>query len=336
MTTLALVGAGSLGQGFAAMLAANGQEVTLISTPRSVERLLKAGVIRLYGVIDLEVPVAPAPAPAGTVGLTSDPHDLPNAAGLIFMTKAQQLRKAASDIATAWPRPGDTESWVAGVQNGMAKDRILAEIFGEERLVGGATIYSSGQNDDGVHVRGLGMTYLGEFAGGSSARVDAAVSQLQQAGIPSEAAPDIRSVLWSKACHAAGIFGISATTRCNLADLSARYGFAKAYVSIIREGNTIAEAAGVRLGDYAGFTLRTYLDQPDQVTIDLFHERGEALRAAGGPTQYPSMTQDILAGRSLEVDEVFSDLVQRADELGIEAPRITLLRDLLWGLDSGR
>jgi hypothetical protein len=44
------------------------------------------------------------------------------------------------------------------------------------------------------------------------------------------------------------------------------------------------------------------------------------------------MTQDLLAGRPLEVDEVFGDIVDRAQAAGIPVPRITLVRDLLRGL----
>ena len=50
----------------------------------------------------------------------------------------------------------------------------------------------------------------------------------------------------------------------------------------------------------------------------------------------PSMTQDLLAGRALEVDEVFADLVHRAERAGVLVPRLRLVRDLLRGIDPGR
>ena len=48
------------------------------------------------------------------------------------------------------------------------------------------------------------------------------------------------------------------------------------------------------------------------------------------------MTQDLLAGRPLEVDAVFGDLVQRADLKGVPVPSLRLVRDLIRGLDAGR
>jgi ketopantoate reductase len=44
--SLALVGAGSLGQSFAGLLAASGQRVTLLGTPRTIGALLAAGRLR--------------------------------------------------------------------------------------------------------------------------------------------------------------------------------------------------------------------------------------------------------------------------------------------------
>src|SRR5205807_1718187 len=52
-----VVGAGSLGQSFAALLARAGQRVTLLATPRSEFRLRTSGEIRLYGAVDARVPV---------------------------------------------------------------------------------------------------------------------------------------------------------------------------------------------------------------------------------------------------------------------------------------
>src|SRR5690606_24844591 len=100
------------------------------------------------------------------------------------------------------------------------------------------------------------------------------------------------SVLWTKASHAAGVFGITATTSSSLLGLSTRLGFIRGYISVIREAASIAAAHKVELGDYEGFPLKTYLSMTDQELIDLFLSRGEGARAAGADKQYASMTQD--------------------------------------------
>ena len=81
---LALVGAGSLGQAFAALLARSGQPVTLLSTPGTLARLRETGRIRLRGAVTVDVPVGSAPGAAGVVGVTDDPAALPRGAGVLF------------------------------------------------------------------------------------------------------------------------------------------------------------------------------------------------------------------------------------------------------------
>jgi ketopantoate reductase len=41
-------------------------------------------------------------------------------------------------------------------------------------------------------------------------------------------------------------------------------------------------------------------------------------------------------GRAIEVDEVFGDLVDRAERSGVAVPRLRLVGDLLRGMDPGR
>ena len=48
------------------------------------------------------------------------------------------------------------------------------------------------------------------------------------------------------------------------------------------------------------------------------------------------MAYDVVSGRALEVDQVFGDLVARAEQIGLAAPRLTLIRDILRGIDHSR
>ena len=49
-----------------------------------------------------------------------------------------------------------------------------------------------------------------------------------------------------------------------------------------------------------------------------------------------SMHSDLVAGRSLEVEEVFGDLVRRARRLGVAAPKLELAYEVIKGIDPGR
>ena len=341
----AVVGAGALGQAWAALLAASGQPVTVLASGATSARLLEAGAIRLAGAVELTVPVARPPAPPGAVGLASTPAELPRGAGLVFATKGHQLPQAIESIRRVIPVGGPADRgagggmWVAGVQNGLAKDDLLRDAFGATRVVGAATIFSAQREADGrVRVTGLGTTYLGEFGGASSPRVSGAADALRQAGLPVETTSEIERVLWSKACHAVGVFGVSALTRRSGASLWASADLVRAYRSLIQEAAAVAGAHGVAVGDFAGFPIRTYLQMSEAEHISRAAS-GSAPRArpaagaASAPPALPSMTQDVLAGRALEVDEVFGDIADRARRFGVPTPRVSLVRDLLRGLD---
>lgn len=332
---LAIVGAGSLGQAFAGLLARNGQTVTLLASPTTAVRLLEAGRIRLRGVVDLDVPVGRALAPEGTVGVTDDPGKLPAPVGLIFATKGHQLEAVVRSVRAAWPGARDESSWVAGVQNGLVKDDVLRQAFGERRVVGAVTILGAGRQASGeVMVYSRGMTYLGEFPEGVSDRVNEAVAILRSAEIPAEATRDVQSVLWSKECNAVGVFGVSVLTRMSASATMRIPELIHAYLSLVRETAAVAAANGVQVGDYAGFSIRTYVERSDEETLArLLAPRPAGSGAPAGPPIMPSMTQDLLAGRPMEADEVFADVVVRAEKAGVPVPRIELARDLICGLN---
>ncbi len=335
---LAFVGAGSLGQTYAALLARSGQAVTLLATPSTAARLLAAKQIRLVGVVDVSVPVAPAPAPPGSVGITDDPARLPPGVGLVFTTKGHHLPAAVASVRAAWPGADDAAAWVAGVQNGVAKDDVLTEAFGAARVVGAATILGAGRVETGeVRVTSLGMTYLGEFSGERSARVAAATAALAAAGIPAEEPGDIRGVLWSKACNAAGVFGVAVLAAPNGPWLFHNPDLMRAYLALVRETAAIARAEGVRVGNYPHFPpIRTYAEEPIGEIIAAMPPPPAPAEPAtpAAPPSHPSMVQDFLAGRPMEVDEIFGDLVARAERGGIPAPTLAFVRDVLRGLNG--
>ncbi len=154
-------------------------------------------------------------------------------------------------------------------------------------------------------------------------------NHLAATGIPAEAP------LWSKACNAAGVFGVSVVVRASIPRLFGTPDLVRAYLGLVRETAALAAACGVPVEDYTNFPMRTYVTRPDEETVA---ERVKTpfLASTAGPEPFPSMTQDLLAGRALEVDQVFDDLVQRADRAGVAVPRLRFVRDLIRGIDPGR
>jgi ketopantoate reductase len=142
-------------------------------------------------------------------------------------------------------------------------------------------------------------------------------------------------VLWSKVCNAVGIFGVSVLTRLAGPQMWANPDLVRAFRALVRETDAVAKASGVTVGDYRGFPIRTYL----QMTASEHVEYAASLVASSlsepvAPAAFPSMTQDLIAGRQMEVEEVFGDVVTRAERFGIDVPRVALVSDLLRGLNA--
>ncbi|MBV9547239.1 MAG: 2-dehydropantoate 2-reductase [Chloroflexi bacterium] len=317
----AIVGAGALGQSFAALLARAGCEVTLLSTERTAERLRAFGEIRLVGAVEARVPL-------DSLRLTADPEQLPRGAGVIFTTKGQDLPRAVEHV-----RDGSQVGWVAGVQNGVQKDDLLSDAFGAERTLGAATIFGARRTETGeVHVGSSGMTYLGEFGGRLSDRAVDAATALQNAGIPTEARSDIESVLWSKACNATGVFGVTVLARASNQRLFSDRHLMSAYLALVRETAAVARAGGVQVGNFKGFPpIQSYVERSE---ADILAEVPEQ-PFDGDPPAYASMTNDLLAGFPLEVEGVFGDVVERGTRQYISVPCLRFVRDMIRGLNRG-
>jgi ketopantoate reductase len=143
-------------------------------------------------------------------------------------------------------------------------------------------------------------------------------------------------VLWSKACNAAGVFGVTSVLRISTPRLFRDPHLIRAYLGLVRETAAIAAAHGVPVDDYTNFPIRTYVTRPDEETVAALSQRAFLAPAAtGGVESFASMTQDLLAGRAIEVDDVFADLVERGERAGVAVPRLRLVRDFLRGLDPG-
>jgi 2-dehydropantoate 2-reductase len=312
--------------------------VTLLATPRTAGQLLSTGSVRLFGAVEVEHPVATGAGEDGAICVTTDAARLPNGAGVIFTPKGHQLPNAIKQVRSVWPRANDAAAWVCGIQNGIVKDDLLGGAFGAERVLGAATIVGAERQPDGrVSVKNLDTTYLGELSGGRSERVTRTAAALNDAGLITEAVDNIRTVLWSKMCNTAGFFAATCLGRIPNAVLGLHPELVRTYLGIVRETAAIASAQGVRVADYPRFPVRTYLDRSDDENVERFRELATSATALNfAPDQRSSMLQDLLAGRPMEVEAIFGDLVARAERSAVPAPHLTRAHDALRTIDPGQ
>jgi 2-dehydropantoate 2-reductase len=314
---IAIVGPGSLGSVFAALLHRAGHDVILLGRGDTVERLRRTG-LNLIGLEEIRVDVP----------VTDDPSDVGSVDLLLLCTKAigtESMLRALRGIEAAT---------VASLQNGIVKERVLADAFGSEKVLGAATMLGAERLADGtVDFTARGTTYLGEADGSVSDRLGSIIAALDDAGLPAQALSDVASVIWSKACLAAGAFAVSVFTRLPVAGIFSSPTLAGAVADLITEAAIIASAAGHPVHDYPGMRVASWAHHPRHVVLEDMAQRAAEMAVAPRVVRV-SMLQDLLAGRPLEVEEVYGGLLDAAGSLGIETPRLSLAYALLEGIDD--
>lgn len=300
--------------------------------PHSLGGLLTGGAVHVEGAIRLTAPVTSGPGPSGSVRVTSDPAQLANVSAVLFTTKAHQLREAAASLRSASPA---STYWVAGLQNGLAKDDLLAAAFGSGRVVGAATVFGVRREPDGgVTVTGLGTTFFGEFEQRRVQRAEDVAAALTEAGLPCRLVSDARALSWAKTLNAIGVFGVSALSRLPTSDFMRQPHFVHLYLSLVEEAASVATALGVAVNDYPHLPMATYLRTPREEMVRRIVEAAPAPAGRNRTASWSSLGHDLRQGRRTEWDQVFGDLLRRADRARIPVPRIALVTDLLAGLDE--
>src|SRR5580704_3519230 len=159
---LVLAGAGAMGRGLAALLSVSGTAATLLARPHTARELIEQGELELDGVAAGRARTVAGPGTPGVLGVVADPAELPDRCGIVFATKGPQLGDCAEAVTAGLGRAGRSARWVAGIQNGVLKDDVLAAGFG-----GGAvlrtvsTLNARVESARCVVVSGWGHTYVG-------------------------------------------------------------------------------------------------------------------------------------------------------------------------------
>lgn len=149
----------------------------------------------------------------------------------------------------------------------------------------------------------------------ASTRLKTITDLVSATGVETETSPDIRRELFKKLANNASNNTLCSLTRLDSAGAAGDDGIVKLSMSIISE--TLAVAAKL------GWDLRKEVDV-EQV----------ATRARGKPGAKPSTLQDVLAGKSLEIDGLLGQTQAFAREHGIATPVIDVCLPLLRGLDT--
>lgn len=301
----------------AGYLARAAHEVTLVTKPQYLHAL-NDRPLRVYGISDFEVRVRVVDH------VNEGAPDY-----LILAVKTIDTAEALDAVGAM--RPGGALS----LQNGIAKDEQLAQTFGAAAVIGAASIIGATMKEPGVaeHTNN-GATLVGERSGGSSERVDRLAELLSYAGLRAEVVEDVVAAEWSKLCQIVPAALLSALSRLPYYQVCSSEPLARLFVEITHECAAVARAAGVAVGDYPGFNIRTLVDLPRPDAIESILERGRELDRRGMRSMRISLLQDLEKGKRTELEATAGEVVRRAHEHGISVPTTELCYEVVRGVEA--
>ena len=309
-----IVGAGAIGGFIGARLAAAGQaDVSAVARGATLEALRRHGW-------RVESPAGDIATPARAA---SDARELGPQDVVIVAVKAPALAGAASQLApllragsVVVPAMNGVPWWfcrgVAGFDDPSLRSvdpqgAIEASIPFDAVL--GCVVYASASTPQpGVvrHATGTGLI-VGEPLGARSARADAVVRLLADAGLDAKASADVRYEIWNKLLGNLAINPVSAITGATVDRILADAELRALCAAVIGEAMAIGERIGCR-------TTQT----PEQ-------RLGGAARLGAFRS---SMLQDVDAGRPLEVDAIVGAVHEIGGRLDVPRPAIAALLGL--------
>lgn len=285
-----VIGAGAVGGYFGGRLLQAGRDVTFLVRERRAAELAGAGlqVRSQCGDLALRDP------PRVLAQDIHQPFDL-----ILLSCKAYDLADAMQAFA---PAVGE-QSMILPLLNGIRHLDVLAQRFGQSRVLGGQCVISATLGDDRavVHLNTMHRLSFGELDGSDSQRMQSLVEVLGGAGFDALPSQSIMQDMWEKWVFLATLAAVSCLMRATLGDVLKAPGGEALLLSMLEECRGIAEGAGhaprAAFLDQARSTLSTQ-DSP--------------LAA--------SMLRDVQADAPIEADQILGDLLHRRKAQGAAAP----------------
>jgi len=291
-----VVGPGAMGCLFAARLSGAGNEVALADHDKDrAQKITEQGIkiTGISGTYAVRIPTAVGAAPFAP--------DF-----ILICVKSTDTRAAGEGVSGSMGK----ETMVVTLQNGLGNMEILAEIFGQEKVLGGVTAQGATLVDEGViRHAGEGETVIGP-AGEEDGPVHKLVSVMNQAGFETRSADKVEELIWGKLVINVGINALTAITRLKNGRIPAIKGTRAVMEAAVEEAVSVARTRGVRL-PYEGPLTRV---------IAVCEATKENVS---------SMLQDVLKQKATEVEAINGAIAREGAVLGIPTPVNRTLTELV-------
>lgn len=296
---IVIIGTGAMGSVYAGLLGDAGLDIVAVDSWAAHIDAIRRDGLRVSGASGERVARITATTDAREAG----PADL-----VIIATKADGVEAAARAARGILAEDGV----VLTIQNGLGSADKVAAILGEARtmigVVGGfgASIPQPGH----VHHNGWEFVRIGEYRGGTSARMEAIAGIWRRGGFKVLLFEDIHQLVWEKFICNVAFSGTCTLTGLTIGEVLADPDAFSVAAACAREAYAVARAKGIAV------------DIADPVAY---------VRAFGEkiPGARPSMLLDHIAGKRCEIDVINGAVPRVGAEVGVPAPVNTTLVALI-------
>jgi 2-dehydropantoate 2-reductase len=300
---IVIVGPGAMGCLFAAFLSKSKEEVWLLDKNKENAAKLNEIGVSLEGVSGTW---QAKPKTTANVG------DISKADLILICVKSFHTKQAVEQVKALL----QTNTKIMTLQNGIGNIEIIAELTGEDRVIGGitnegATLISTGI----IRHAGHGETIIGTLDGKVPVEMRSIREIFNKVGLQTKMSRDIKALAWSKLIINVGINALTAITRLPNGKLTEFEGTKRILRDAVTEAIRIAKRKRIKL---------IYDDPLAKV---------EAV-CEGTSTNISSMLQDVLRKKHTEIDFINGVIVRFGQELGIAVPTNKLLVDLVKTIES--
>ena len=289
MQKILVMGAGAVGGCFGGMLARSGADVTFLARGAQLEAMQRSGLsVESAAVGDFVV------HPTAVERLNGDwKADL-----IVFCVKAYDNAGAIELIA---PAVGSSTA-ILTLQNGVGGGDQLAEAFGRDRVLLGATYVDASRGAPGVVIQaGAAEIVYGEEDGAQTQRVDDIRRAFSEAHIEARVSADILVALWSKLVFICALSGMTCITHSTFDTVMATPATRDMVRRVMCEAEEVGRIRGVKLpADIVDATMTHFQEHKDEMVS--------------------SMHADLMAGRPLELSVLNGAVSRMAREAGVATP----------------
>lgn len=296
---IAIIGTGAMGSVYAGLLGDAGFDIVAVDTWEAHIEAIRRDGLRVSGASGERM---------ARISATTDAREAGPADLVIIATKADGVEAAARAAREMLTEDGV----VLTIQNGLGSADKVAAIIGEDKtLIGvvggfGASIPQPGQ----VHHNGWEFVRLGEYRGGTSARLEHIAEIWRKGGFKVLLFADIHQLVWEKFICNVAFSGTCTLTGLTIGEVLADPDAFSVAAACATEAHAVARAKGIAVD----------IDDP----VAYVRAFGEKI-----PGARPSMLLDHMAGKRCEIDVINGAVPRVGAEVGVPAPVNTTLVALI-------